>query len=188
MSKKNKGFTIIEILIVLIISSAVLGISTAVYNTFRKAITRDQNTAAMAQNARVALDRISREVRQASGIVTAIPVDENDTTIPQPNELEFEDGHANDISYKRYYISGTILKMDINEYYFSYDTANRVSWNAIGNGEVSPIKHTISTQDIADNVQSLEFYGAKPLEIVITTTDYVGQNLTLRTKLYERNL
>jgi prepilin-type N-terminal cleavage/methylation domain-containing protein len=188
MSTKNKAaYTLVELLVVMLVSSILIVISVSTYNLFSKSMAADQSKAAISQNARVALDRMTREIRQTPLIITELPEDAEDTSIAQPGYVEFEDGHAQDLTYRRYYVSDNVLKMDTNEYYFSYDTATRVRWNAAGVGGITPTKHVISTQDIADTVQSLSFYGTKPLGIVLVTGDG-SQTFTLRTSIYERNL
>lgn len=187
ISKRQPGFTLIELLIVMLVSSSLIAATVSTYSLFRKSATNDQSRASIVQNGRVALDRLSREIRQTPTIVTTIPTDPSDTSVAQPGEIEFEDGHAQDLTYRRYYISQNVLKLDINEYYFSYATGTRVRWNAVGTGGVSPLKHVISTQDIADSAQTLTLYGSKPLQVQLVTTD--GRQIyTLRTQIYERNI
>ena len=188
---KRRGFTLVELLVAVSISSILIGVTVATYTVFRKAIAQDQNKAALSQNARVALDRISRELRQAPVIVTNLPDNVADTSVPQPGEIEFQDGHAvtgesNYLTYRRYYVSTSILKLDTIEYYFSYQAAVRVEYNSVGTGGVAPLKRVISTQDIADTVQSISFYGGPLIEFNIITSDG-KQTFKARTKLYERN-
>lgn len=183
---KKSGFTLVELLVALVISSILIGASVSIYTVFRKAIAQDQNKAALTQNARVAFDRISRELRQTPGVVTVLPKDKDDTTVAQPGEIEFEDGHENNLTYNRYYLVGSSLKLDVIEYYFADDSGLRVPYNSKKtNGEV-PIKHVISTQDVAEMVQGISFYAGPPLQFEMTTTDG-KQSYTIRTNLYERN-
>ena len=193
MSIKNKAFTLVELLVVVLISSILIGISVSTYSLFRKSITQDQNKANISQNARVAFDRISRELRQTPEVITELPADVSDTSIAQPHEIEFQDGHEepgtpSSLTYRRYYISNNLLKLDINEYYFSYATGTRVRWDSVGTSGQDPVKHVISTQDIAETVQTMNFYGSKPLQFEIITGDGANQTFKLRTKLYERNI
>src|ERR1044072_1460625 len=151
MTSRRPGFTLIELLVAMIVSSILISITISTYSLFRKSMNLDQGRSTIAQNNRIALDRLSRELRQTPEIVTEYPADADDTSVAQPGQIEFEDGHANDLTYKRYYITGSTLKVDVKQYYFSYDPTYRVTWNAVGNGNVAPIANTISTQDIADN-------------------------------------
>jgi prepilin-type N-terminal cleavage/methylation domain-containing protein len=183
-----RAFTLVELLVAISVSTILVGITASTYSLFRKAMGADQSRADIAQNGRTALDRLTRELRQTPDVVTILPADTADTSVAQPGELEFEDGHANDLTYKRYYISGSILKVDTKQYYFTYDTGTRVHWNAVGTGGVSPVSNVTATNDIADLVQSVAFYGSNEIQIVITTTDGKGQTLPIRTKVLGRNL
>ena len=183
---KKFGFTLVELLVALVISSILIGATVSTYTLFRKAVAEDQNRAALTQNGRVAFDRISRELRQTSLVVTTLPSSPDDTSITEPGEIEFEDGHTNDLTYHRYYVDGSMLKLDTIEYYFADDSGIRVPYNATRpNGDL-PVRHVISTQDVAEDVASIAFYGTQPLEFQMTTTDG-KQTFTIRTKLYERN-
>jgi prepilin-type N-terminal cleavage/methylation domain-containing protein len=177
MSTYKPAFTLIELLVAIMVSSILIVITVSIFSVFRKTIAADQNAAALSQNARVSLDRMSREIRQTPDIVTELPA----------SEIEFEDGHADDLTYRRYYVSGTLLKMDVNQYYFASSPTIRVKWNSTGSGGVAPVKQTISTQDIAELVQGFSVGGSKPITISITTTDG-KQTVTFSTHLYERNI
>lgn len=188
LPKTRKAFTLIELLVALSISALMIGVTTSTFSLFRRSMSLDQGKADIAQNARVALDRLSRELRQTPDVVTQMPLDPADNSVAQPGEIEFEDGHANDLTYKRYYILNNVLKVQVKQYYFTYDTSTRVKWNAIGTGGVSPISNVISTNDIADYVQSVAFYGSNEVVILITTQDANSQQTQLRTTIYGRNL
>lgn len=186
-SKKQPGFTLIELLVAVIISSILIGITVSTYSLFRKSMNLDQSKSNIAQNARIALDRLSRELRQTPDVVTNLPDDPTDNTVAQPGQIEFEDGHANDLTYRRYYITNSVLKVDVKEYYFSGDPAYRVKWNASG-GSGQLVTHVISTQDIADNVQSIVLYGTDQIQIILTTAGEGNQQFALRTTVFGRNI
>ena len=184
---RRPGFTLVELVVAMTVSTILIGVTVSVYTLFRKSINLDQNRADLTQNARVTLDRLSRDIRQTPSIVTLLPTDPNDTTVTEPGEIEFEDGHAQNLTYLRYYLNGETLELATKQYYFSYDTGTRVHWNSTGNGGIAPTSSVISTQDVADRVKSIAFYGRKPLQIIITTTDDGIQTYVLRTSIYERN-
>lgn len=142
----------------------------------------------MSQNARIALDRLSRELRQTPEVVTELPTDPSDLSVAQPGAIEFEDGHANDLTYRSYYVAGGVLKVDVKQYYFTYDPDHRVKWNAVGTGGVAPVSNVISTNDIADSVSSIAFYGTNEVMMLITMQDSEGQQFQLRATVLGRNL
>lgn len=185
---RKSAFTLVELMVALLVSGILISITASTYGLFRKSISRDQVRADLNQNARISLDRLSRELRQTPDILTILPVDLDDTSVTQPGEIEFEDGHSNDLSYRRYYVDNHTLKLDLKEYYFSYQTDVRVHWNSMGNGGVSPIVRVISTVDVADNVESIAFYGEDQIWIYMTTSDTQGQVYNLRTLISARNM
>lgn len=178
----------IELLVAVAVSGILVAAASSTYSLFRRSMALDQDRAALSQNARIALDRLSRELRQTPDVVTTLPTDPTDVSVAQPGEIEFEDGHANDLSYKRYYLVGAVLKVDVKQYYFTYDPGVRVKWNAIGNGGVSPISNVVSTNDVADNVASITFYGSNAVQVLLTMQDTEGQQLQVRSTILGRNL
>lgn len=186
-SKRKSGFTLIEVLVAIIISSILIGITVSVYNLFRRSMLQDQSKADIVQNARISFDRLTRELRQTPDVVTTLPADPSDNSVTEPGEIEFEDGHTQDLTYRRYYIASGTLKLDTKEYYFSGTPAIRVRWNATGGSGVLTA-HVISTQDIADSVQSVSFYGSNQIQIILVTAGESGQTFPLRTVVFGRNL
>lgn len=185
--RKKPGFTLIEVLVAIIISSILIGITVSVYNLFRKSMLQDQSKADMVQNARISFDRLTRELRQTPDVVTTLPADPTDNSVTQPGEIEFEDGHTQDLTYRRYYVSNGTFKVDTKEYYFSGTPAIRVRWNATG-GSGTLTAHVISTQDIADSIQSISFYGTNQIQIILVTVGENNQTFPLRTVVFGRNL
>jgi len=82
--KKEEGFTLTEMMIVLAILGVVLG---AMYNMFihqQKAYSVQDNVAVMQQNVRVGLDYLVKDIRMAGYIPEGIPFDSDDPPIPTP--------------------------------------------------------------------------------------------------------
>jgi len=184
---RKTGFTIIELLVAMIISGILVGIATQTYTLFRKSMNLDQSRAEIAQNGRLVTDRLSRELRQTPDVVTIFPASPNDNSVPQPGEIEFQDGNANDLTYRRYYVVNGTLKLDIKQYTFTYAPNQRVLWNAVGNNGEAPTATVLSTQDVADDMQSMVFYGDNLLEMIISTGDSYNQTFSLETTVLGRN-
>ena len=193
-NSSRAAFTLIELLVAMVISSILITATTSVYTLFRKSVTADQAKADITQNGRIAMDRISRELRQTSDIVTDLPQDPADTSVIQPSGIEFLNGHAvvgdsNYLTYNKYYISGGVLKLDVKEYYFASFPNTRVVWNTVGSGGSAPVAHVISTQDVADRVTGIHLYDDNNvITMVLTTGDGQRQTSTLRTAIVGRNL
>lgn len=187
MSTVKRAFSLTELLVAILISSLLVGITVSMYSLIRKSMAQDQVKSDSTQNARVSLDRISRELRQTPQVVTVLPANESDNSVTQPGAIEFEDGHANDLSYKRYYLSGTTLRMQVKEYYFASSPSTRVRYNAVdGSGNLPTAANVNTYQDVAEMVQSMSFYGSSRIKIVMVTGDGI-QNFTLQTSVEGRN-
>lgn len=188
VNNQKTAFTLIELLVAVLLSSLLIGLTASTYSLFRKSISQDQAKADISQNARIVMDRLSRELRQTPEVVTELPIDYNDNSVTQPGEIMFEDGHdMGSITYRRYYIVGNVLKQDIIEYYFAAQSDVRVKWNDVDASNNLPLSTIISTVDIADNVSSISFYGDNLIEANILTMDGYGQQYALRTVIKARN-
>jgi len=188
MNNRSTGFTLIELLVAMVISSILISLTISIYGLFRKSIIVDQSRSDIVQNGRVAIDRLTRDIRQTTAIVTALPDNASDNTVTEPHEIEFEDGNAGDLTYRRYYLNGATLELDIKEYYFAAQPSTRVHWNDLDASGHGPLAHVISTQDIALDVSQFTLYGYKPIQIFITTSDPTGQSFTLRSSITGRNI
>lgn len=113
----EKGFTIIEVIIVTGLTALLFAVSAGIFVFGQKAFSKNSSLAEIIQNSRAALDRLSRELRQANAIITAQG---------QSTEIMFEDGHTNnacidynnDISYcyVKYYLDQNNLKREVLQF------------------------------------------------------------------------
>ena len=189
----RNGFSLVELLIALGVSSILVAITVSTYSLFRRGIAQDNSKAQLSQNGRVALDRISREIRVTPQILTQFPDNLADPDPVQPHEIEFQDGFlatsdTDYLTYHRYWLSGSTLMMDIKQYTFQSNPTVRVSATSTDTNGNPPVATVLSSQAIAQTVAIFSLYGAKPLEIDITTSDVTGQSFTLRTTITGRNI
>jgi len=178
------GFTLIEVLISVTVGVMILIIVYASFIAGQKLYHRGILNAELSQNGRIALDRMSRELRQTGQLTTVLsptPLD------PPQTEIAFEDGHIDTIQYIRYYLSGTDLKRDQGHYYFPSDPSSWVYYNAVDGGG-NPAQYTIdSQQTIAQNISYINFYGEKTISIDLTL-EKESRQIQFRTKNTGRNL
>ncbi len=112
----KSGFTLIEVSVTIAILGLVLGAIYGVYNLSQKAYTTEENMIEITQNGRVVFERLSREIRQATEIVTELPADEASAT----STIMFEDGHiAEPYNYIRCFQDGSLIKRELVGFYFS---------------------------------------------------------------------
>ena len=190
---KQSGFTLVELLVAIIVSSILITSTISTYSLFRRSLTQDQARSDVAQSGRVAMERLTRDIRQTPTIVTDMPADPSDNSVAEPNELEFEDGNAEDLSYRRYYLSGTTLKLQTKDYHFldgsGHQTGSRVPYDQVDGAGHLPTATVLSDQDISYNITSFAVYGYRPLSIYLTISDPASlQTYKLRTSVTGRNI
>jgi len=187
-TNSRAAFTLVELLVALIVSSILVAATASVYSLFRKSMAAAQTQADISQNGRIVVDRLSRELRQTPEVVTDLPTDPSDTSVPQPASIEFQNGHTSDLAYYRYYLSGTTLELETAQYAFASDPATRVPDTATDADGNAPVRSVISTVAIAEHVQSLAFYGnGATIRFDLTTGDGATQSYPLETVIDRRN-
>lgn len=174
----KKGFSLLETIIILAISMIFIILLAAILIISLKALSRGDQKAESTQNGYIVFDALSRELRQAKAIMTALPA----------SELEFEDGHATfPISYIYYHIVGTDLVREQRRYYFLSDPSTYVhetDTDAFGN---PPQLLTVATSTKAEFFQSLQFSSSASF-ITVDATVGQTQQTHLYTKIDGRNL
>lgn len=190
---KLKGFTLIEVIIAVSLSVILLGALYAVYITSYQSYRRSVAKAEINQNARIALERITRDLRQTERITTTLPIDDTDPLNPAPSTIMFQDGHVTDkIQYIEYSLTVNELHRKLIHYCFSStpetcDIVDWVAWNAqdqYGN----PPNESIDEDAVkADKISVLKFYGNKLITIDVTAT-HNDQSVNYQTKTLGRNI
>ncbi len=185
----KKGFTLIEIIIVITISVIIFGLITSIYVIGQKAYLKTDTRAEIIQNGRVILDRMVREIRQTPDIITQIPIDNSNPSL-LPSEIKFQDGHdTNQIRYIRYFLDGTDIKRQEIVYYFpsapnyyvySYDTDKDPPHDP-------PIEQIVEEKIIGEYVDDLEFWGNNLININLYLYKN-GESSIINTAVYGRNM
>ncbi|MFA6493090.1 MAG: prepilin-type N-terminal cleavage/methylation domain-containing protein [Patescibacteria group bacterium] len=185
--KKHQGFTLIEILTALFLGTIIIIVSYTVFLMSYKAYQKHISAAELTQNARISMERMSRDIRQASMIITPLPIDPDAGT--PPSEIEFQDGHVTtQIQYVRYYLSGTDLHREVSHYAF-VASAPPEDWvtpsTSDGGGNLST-KYTDLDQIKAEKISSLQFWGNAVITIHLNVSD-TKSSYTFETKVLARN-
>lgn len=181
------GFTLIETIIALTMAILIIGIVTSVYLVSRNIYRRADLRSEIAQNGRVMLDRISRELRQTPAIVTTLPTANSNPEI-LPTEIIFQDGHdISAIKYIRYYLENSDLKRQGIAYTFSADPETYVDWRAVDENGNPPQANILEDKLIGEYLSDLEFWGNGLVNINLYLVKQ-GQTLILNTAIYGRNL
>lgn len=183
--RNKKGFTLTELLISVVIGLLIMLIVSAIFVLNQRVVRKSNTKAELTQNARITLDLMAREIRQANEIVTILPVDDFDPNLIA-HELQFEDGHqTNFIQYIKYYLSGTNLKRQIIVYYFDTDPSTYVHWDDID--PFPPLgQTTLEDRIIGENFSSLDIFGQGSINIELIMTKN-KERVDIKTIINPRN-
>lgn len=186
--KNTKGFTLFEVLIGITIGSLLLGLVLSIYSLTTRSLASSQNRSELANNSRIIIDRLTRDLRQARQIATPLPTVSNDPNLSPPNEIEVQDGHnTNSIRYARYYLAGTNLKRQIREYYFPAEPEILVTFDAVDDFSNPASVRIIEDELVGQHITGLAFYGINLITVELQLTK--GQIVhTTATQFYGRNL
>jgi len=166
--KSGAGFSIIEIVITIFISMTILLVTYDIFLISQKSFTIGDARLELIQNSRVVLDRLTRELRQTSEIVTALPLTKSVIGFPPPNEIQFQDGHGlTDIQYIRYYLIDNSLYRQRIAYSFSEEPDTYVAWNAENEYGQPPNAAILDNKIIAEYITDLIFFGTSNISIEI---------------------
>lgn len=154
--KSQSGFTLIETMVSVALFVIIILMSTSVYSAMQVSYRSGADRAETTQNARVAIDRMSRELRQAMGVAGSF----NLTKASATSSIQFQDGHnQSKITYVKYYLNGTNLMRQTLFYYFNATPDTYVYYDTIGLGGITPIASSSDSNIIAEYVNKLEFWG-----------------------------
>lgn len=93
---KSKSFTLVEVLTVVFLGALIIIAGYSVFLASYQSYKKNTESAELTQNARIALERISREIRQTNQIIPENP--------PTTSSIKFRDGHTlTPIQYIEYY-------------------------------------------------------------------------------------
>ena len=182
-----KGFTLVEILIVIVVLVLVVGVIYAGYVLSQRAYREGEASAELVQNARVILERMTREIRQTREIVTELPVVMEEAF----SYIEFEDGHsAERYHYIRYFQEDSELKREVKAYYFVGAEETFVPWNALPPPGGSIAEVVIEeAKTIGEFVTDLKLWAPEIRKVDIFITLEKGEKQTnLSTSIFGRNL
>ena len=200
--KNRKSFTLLEVLIIIFISSLVFIAILEIHLAGQKLYSLGENRAEILQNGRIILERISRELRQAKEIVTPLPQVDNNPDFPPPSEIEFQDGHTPspyqylgaDYYYIKYYFSSSTR--EIKRQYLVYclddcsNCQNYYKWNERIQQEgqiLSPHACILEDKVIGEYVNNIKFWGKTLINIEIELSKF-KENIELETSIFARNL
>ena len=172
--KNRKAFTLVEILTVVFLGSIIIMAAYTVYLASYKSYKKNTESAELTQNARIALERMSREIRQAQDIIDPLSMPPSADS-PTQNIIVFQDGHtifstpSPDSTCFIQYIEYTISNNNLNRTIIQYrDKVNNmcVKYDPL----IIPVR--LSSEIKAEKLKTLKFWGTNSLiTIFIEVTD-----------------
>ncbi|MCX6784808.1 MAG: prepilin-type N-terminal cleavage/methylation domain-containing protein [Candidatus Komeilibacteria bacterium] len=163
---KKSAFTLIELVAVVALGSLIFLLIYQMYDASQIIFKQSNTTLELAQNGRVVLDRLSRELRQAKVIATPLPADKNQNGFPPPNSLLFENGHdAATIQYLRYQLTGNALHRQVVTYAFAPNPDVYVHYDDVDQFGQRPQETIAEDRVIAEYISEINFYGSDQVTI-----------------------
>lgn len=174
----------IELLLAIGIGSIVLASAAGLYLMGAGAYRKSAVERELAQNGRVAAERITREIRKTTEIAAALPENESEKI----SEIMFRDSEETEIKYIRYYLEGTMLRRQKKFYYFSSDPNKIcVTWNSIGALGESPAIEIEGDEIAAENFLNIGFFGNSLVKMRFVLSK-AGISFNLATAALGRNI
>lgn len=182
----RKGFTLIELMVAFAAGLLLFLGVLSIFSLSRSALHKGGDFAEIAQNGRIALERMSRELRQAEEIVSTLSQNQSSTS----TSIQFLDGHdLSALNYLRYYISGQALHREVSFYSLTAAPTVHVHYQDL-NPDGSPAAKTATDDEIiAEYITAFQLWESptRLINISISLTRDGTAN-TFRTALYGRNL
>ena len=187
--------TLIELLITIAIFTFVVVVIFSVYLSAQKFYQYGEENAEILQNGRIAMERMTREIRQADEIISQIPQTPDIPESPPLTELEFEDGHIDDdYYYIRYYLSTTTNELIRQYRVYCFDSCivceDYFRWNdSYIQGEETIYTHPCNIEErlISEYITDLRFWGTNIINIFLNL-EKNQKNIQMETKIFGRNL
>ncbi|MEA1963476.1 MAG: prepilin-type N-terminal cleavage/methylation domain-containing protein [Patescibacteria group bacterium] len=154
--KKNKniktGFTLIETIVAISLFTIVILTSNSMFVMSQKIYKKGSALSELSQNARISLDKISRELRQSNDLITDFSL------ISTSSEIFFQDGHDNnEITYIKYFASSTDLIRKNLAYEFSANPGVYVYYGSIDAWGQPPDEIMLEERIVGEYFNTLEF-------------------------------
>ncbi len=187
-SGRPAGFTLIEVIISLALFISLILLVNSMYTLSQSAYNNNSDAAELTQNARVALDRLSRELRQSEIVITSLPPTDTDPANPPVNQIFFQDGHNTGLTtYIFYRLNGTNLERQQKAYYFSSEPSTYVTYNSVDQDGNPPLELIISESTVGEYFNDLKFWGANGLINISISLAKHKSVFSLDTSIYSRN-
>lgn len=180
----NSGFSLLEIIVALSLFTIAIIMVTSMYTISSRSYNKASAKAELAQNGRVALNRMNRELRQSRDIVTDLSSEKSNAK----SEIMFQNGHdAEETTYIEYYLDGEELWRSGTAYYFSSEEDIYVKYNTRNENDELPEKKILSDNLVGEHFNDLEFWANDELVHIYYDLELRNDKLEMGTSVYSRN-
>ena len=181
--KSQKGFTLFEIITAMSLFVVVILLTNTLYVLGQRSYRTSMNKSELVQNARVSLDRLSRELRQAKTLIT-------DLSTTTAHEIFFQDGHnLDEVTYIRYYLDGTDMKRSHLAYSFTSDPGVYVYRSAVDAFGNPPDENALEDRIVGEYYSALGFSGTSTNGLIDISLqlDKNDEEFDIGTKIFLRD-
>lgn len=181
-SKGGAGFSLVEVMVAILIGVLVIEAAYLFFPIGKRIAREGEALNEIAQDARIVLNRLKRELRQTPIIITNIPEERNNGI----ELVEFEDGFPGDEDPDPHYIryQRNINLIERVTYHFTDpDNPGTVVDYAFPNA----VETIENTETIAENIHTVRIYTDGDLVKIYLRLEERGKNITLLTGVYPRN-
>ncbi len=167
-----------------------------VYVSSQGVYKKGENQAELLQNGRIIIERMTREIRQAEEMVSALPQTFDNPDSPPLSEIEFQDGHttSTDYYYIRYYIPEGTEEIYRQYRVYCFDDCQscvdyfRWDENKIEGEEIIPVQVcNLEEKIIGEYLTDLKIWGDSLVNISLILKKS-NQEIELKTSIFGRNL
>ncbi|MDP2708673.1 MAG: prepilin-type N-terminal cleavage/methylation domain-containing protein [bacterium] len=184
----RSGFTLLEIIVSVSLFVIIIILVSDIYLAVQRAYNKNSDLAELTQNTRVSLDRMSRELRQSSNIITELPENGGDPENPPTDQIFFQDGHdISQITYIRYYLDGPNLMRENKAYYFEEEPETYVTYDSADQSGNPPLEQIIDNRIVGEYFDLMEFWGADGLINIALSLGKNQNNFSVKTSIFSRN-
>ncbi len=163
MAKDESGFTLIEIIVVLVLVGIVAAIAAMGFVTGIQGYLFAREMAPTSQKANLAMSRLTRELMEISTVTST-------STAPAPTSISFTNIYGSqsiafDSVNKQITINGDVLIDNVNSFTLTYYNGTNPSWSCCDAKSLSSIK----------------------IDLIVNRTDSGGGTITFSTVINPRN-
>ncbi len=183
-NKFQTGFSLLEVLVALSLFSLAIIMVISMYSLSQRSYNHASTKAELTQNARVVINRISREIRQSRDIVIEL----SSSLASSSQEIIFEDGHDTEkITYIKYYKDDTDMRRAELAHYFEEEENVYVRYDTVNEDGELPKEKILQDQLVGEYFDMVGFWGDKDLINIDLKLKKNNKTFQTKTSIHSRN-